>query len=106
MDEPFGALDAQTKFIMQEEVQRLYLETRKTVVFVTHAIDESILLADEVVVMTARPGCVKATIPIGLPRPRSLEDVNSSEFGILFDEIYHLIKEEVDKTIGTEMAVR
>ena len=55
--------------------------------------------------MTARPGCVKATIPIDLPRPRSLEDVNSSEFGALFDEIYHLIKEEVDKTIGTEMAV-
>ena len=64
-----------------------------------------ILLADEVVVMTARPGCVKATIPIDLARPRSLKDVNSSEFGILFDEIYHLIKEEVDKTIGMEMAV-
>ncbi len=105
MDEPFGALDAQTKYIKQAEVQRVYLQTRKTVIFVTHAIDESILLADEVVVMTARPGCVKATIPVDLSRPRSLEDVNSSEFGTLFDEIYHLIKEEVDKSIGTEMAV-
>ena len=82
--EPFGALD--------EEVQRLYLQTNKTVIFVTHAIDESILLADEVVVMTARPGRVKAVIPIGLARPRTLEHVNSPAFGALFDEIYHLIK--------------
>ena len=104
MDEPFGALDAQTKTIMQEEVQRLYLETHKTVVFVTHAIDESILLADEVVVMTARPGRVKAAIPIDLPRPRSLADVNSSEYGALFDRIYHLIKEEVDVGLRAEIA--
>jgi len=106
MDEPFGALDAQTKFIMQEEVQRLYLQTNKTVIFVTHAIDESILLADEVVVMTARPGRVKAAIPIDLARPRTLEDVNSPAFGALFDEIYHLIKQEVEKTVITEMAGR
>ncbi len=104
MDEPFGALDAQTKLIMQEEVQRLYLQTRKTVIFVTHAIDESILLADEVVVMTARPGRVKATVPIGLARPRSMEDVNSTAFGSLFDKIYRLIKEEVEKTAASEMA--
>jgi NitT/TauT family transport system ATP-binding protein len=102
MDEPFGALDAQTKFVMQEEVQRLYLQTHKTVIFVTHAIDESILLADEVVVMTARPGCIKAVVPINLPRPRSLDDVNSPEFGELFNNIYHLIKEEVEKTMMGE----
>jgi NitT/TauT family transport system ATP-binding protein len=103
MDEPFGALDAQTKFVMQEEVQRLYLQTHKTVIFVTHAIDESILLADEVVVMTARPGCIKAVVPIDLPRPRSLDDVNSHAFGELFNKIYHLIKEEVEKTMMGEV---
>ncbi len=106
MDEPFGALDAQTKIVMQEEVQRLYLETRKTIIFVTHAIDESILLADEVVVMTARPGRIKAVVQIPLERPRSLEQVNSHEFGRLFNEIYHLIKEEVEKTMINERAMQ
>ncbi len=105
MDEPFGSLDAQTKIVMQEEVQRLYLQFHKTVIFVTHAIDESILLADEVVVMTARPGCVKAVIPIDLPRPRSLDDVNSRDFGELFNRIYHLIKEEVEQSMLSEAAV-
>ena len=105
MDEPFGSLDAQTKIVMQEEVQRLYLQFHKTVIFVTHAIDESILLADEVVVMTARPGCVKAVIPIDLPRPRSLDDVNSRDFGELFNRIYHLIKEEVEQSMLREAAV-
>lgn len=102
MDEPFGALDAQTKIVMQEEVQRLYEQTQKTIIFVTHAIDESILLADEVVVMTARPGRIKAVVPVPLPRPRSLDDMNSHEFGELFNEIYHLIKEEVEKTMLQE----
>lgn len=102
MDEPFGALDAQTKIVMQEEVQRLYLRTNKTVIFVTHAIEESILLADEVVVMTARPGKIKAVVPIDLPRPRSLDDVNSHKFGDLFNQIYHLIKEEVEKSMAGE----
>ncbi|MFQ5693302.1 MAG: ATP-binding cassette domain-containing protein [Nitrospinota bacterium] len=105
LDEPFGALDAQTKSIMQEEVQRLYLQTHKTVIFVTHAIDESILLADEVVVMTSRPGRIKAAVLIPLPRPRSLDDVNSQEFGGLFNEIYHLIKEEVEKSMIGERAM-
>ena len=102
MDEPFGALDAQTKIVMQEEVQRLYLRTNKTVIFVTHAIEESILLADEVVVMTARPGRIKAVVPVDLPRPRSLDDVNSHAFGDLFNRIYHLIKEEVEKSMAGE----
>ena len=102
MDEPFGALDAQTKIVMQEEVQRLYLQTHKTVIFVTHAIDESILLADEVVVMTARPGRVKEVVPIDLPRPRSLDHMNSQAFGELFNRIYHLIKEEVERSMASE----
>jgi NitT/TauT family transport system ATP-binding protein len=95
MDEPFAALDAQTKIVMQEELARIFERMRKTIVFVTHAIDEAILLGDEVVVMTARPGRIKEVIPIDLPRPRSQDLVNTPEFGRLYDRILHLIREEV-----------
>ena len=95
MDEPFAALDAQTKIVMQEELLRIFEATRKTILFVTHAIEEAILLGDEVVVMTARPGRIKEVIPVDLPRPRSLEMVSSPEFGALFDRVFHLIREEV-----------
>ena len=77
MDEPFGALDAQTKIVMQEELLRVFDQTHKTIIFVTHAIEEAILLGDEVVVMTARPGRIKEVLAVDLPRPRSLEMVNS-----------------------------
>ena len=95
MDEPFAALDAQTKIVMQEELLRIFDQTHKTIIFVTHAIEEAILLGDEVVVMTARPGRIKEVMPVDLPRPRSLEMVNSQEFGALFDRAFHLIREEV-----------
>jgi NitT/TauT family transport system ATP-binding protein len=95
MDEPFGALDAQTKIVMQEELMRIFERSRKTVLFVTHAIDEAILLGDEIVIMTARPGRIKEIIPVDLPRPRSIELVNTKRFGELFDHAFHLIREEV-----------
>ena len=95
MDEPFAALDAQTKIVMQEELLRIFDATHKTILFVTHAIEEAILLGDEVIVMTARPGRIKEVIAIDLPRPRSLEMVNSTAFGALFDRAFHLIREEV-----------
>src|SRR6201999_3232040 len=81
MDEPFAALDAQTKIVMQEERTRIFEKMRKTILFVTHAIDEAILLGDEVVVITARRGRIKESIKIDLPRPRSQELINSPEFG-------------------------
>lgn len=95
MDEPFAALDAQTKIVMQEELVRIYERSKMTILFVTHAIDEAILLGDEVVVMTARPGRIKEVIPVNLPRPRSQEMVNTPEFGRLYDRALHLIREEV-----------
>src|SRR5262245_41484439 len=104
MDEPFAALDAQTKIVMQEELLRIFDQTHKTILFVTHAIEEAILLGDEVVVMTARPGRIKDVIAIDLPRPRSLELVNSREFGVLFDRAFHLIREEVTKTLAEQAA--
>jgi NitT/TauT family transport system ATP-binding protein len=105
MDEPFAALDAQTKIIMQEELMRIFDATHKTVLFVTHAIEEAILLGDEVVVMTARPGRIKDVIPIDLPRPRSLELVATKQFGALFDRVFHLIREEVLKTMEEQAMI-
>src|SRR5438045_6215798 len=71
MDEPFGALDAQTRETMQEEVMRLWARTRKTIVFVTHDIDEAVYLGDRVVVLSARPGRINAQVKLDLPRPRA-----------------------------------
>lgn len=97
MDEPFAAVDAQTRSILQEELQRLWVQTSKTVVFVTHSVDEAIYLSDRVVVMTARPGTVKAIVPIGLKRPR---DATSDGFNVYRREIMQLLDAEARKTFA------
>jgi ABC-type nitrate/sulfonate/bicarbonate transport system ATPase subunit len=94
MDEPFAAVDAQTRTILQEELQRLWMQSQKTVVFVTHSVDEAIYLADRVTVMTARPGLVKAIVPIDLPRPR---DSTSDAFNRYRRQIVQLIEVESRK---------
>ena len=99
MDEPFGALDAQTRRVMQEELLKLLGETKKTVLFVTHAIDEAIVLADRVVVMTARPGQVKALLGVDLPRPR---ERTSPEFNELYRRMDDLIRVEVEKSLEVQ----
>jgi NitT/TauT family transport system ATP-binding protein len=91
MDEPFGALDALTRRNLQDEVLRLWRELGKTILFVTHAIDESVYLASRVVVMSSRPGRIKKIIPIHLPRPR---DPNSTEFNALTRLLGDLVAEE------------
>ena len=80
MDEPFGALDAQTRLTMQQLLLDVWQRLKTTVLFVTHDIDEAILLADRVCVMSARPGRIARDIPIALRRPRSVDDVTSPEF--------------------------
>jgi NitT/TauT family transport system ATP-binding protein len=80
MDEPFGALDAQTRLTMQQLLLDIWQTFKTTVLFVTHDIDEAILLADRVCVMTARPGRIVSDIPITLRRPRSLDDLTSADF--------------------------
>jgi len=94
MDEPFGALDAQTRELMQEELTRLWDRTRKTIVFVTHDIDEAVYLGDRVVVLGARPGRVREEVGIALPRPRSLEIKKSAQCHEYRNYIWDLIRAE------------
>jgi ABC-type nitrate/sulfonate/bicarbonate transport system ATPase subunit len=94
MDEPFGALDAQTREVMQEELLKIWLTERKTIVFVTHSISESLYLADDIVVMTARPGRIKEIVRVDLPRPR---ERGSPEFQAIARTVERLVKEEVLK---------
>ena len=95
MDEPFAALDAQTRDLMQVELLRIWQEARKTVLFVTHQIDEAIYLSDRVLVMTKRPGRAKKIFDIDLPRPRDYEMRVTPEFNDLKLEIWHALKDEI-----------
>ena len=94
MDEPFGSLDAQTRSLMQELLLALWQRHQQTVLFITHDIEEALLLADRVCVMTARPGRIKKSIPVPMPRPRAIELTLSPEFNALRREVLELIREE------------
>lgn len=95
MDEPFAALDAQTRDLMQTELLQIWERTGKTVLFVTHSIEEAAYLSDRVIVMTARPGRMKDIIPIGLPRPRDYEMRLTPEFNDIKSKIWEVLKEEL-----------
>ncbi len=94
MDEPFGALDSQTRQLMQELLLRIWEHAHKTVLFITHDIDEAILLADRVLVMTARPGRIKKELAIGLPRPRDISLLTVPAFMAYKREVLGLLHEE------------
>lgn len=96
MDEPFAALDAQLRLVLQEELLRICQEVGHTVVFITHSIDEAILLGDRVVLMTARPGRRKAEFPVPFPRPRSSDLRGTAEFAALEQQIWGALREEVE----------
>ena len=95
MDEPFAALDAQTREIMQAELLRIWERGQKTVLFVTHQIDEAVFLSDRVLVFARRPGRIQAEIKIPLPRPRALEVKRTPEFVTMVDRIWKMIEDDV-----------
>ncbi len=98
MDEPFSALDAQNKFLLQEELLRIWEETRKTVVFITHSVDEAVMLGDRIMIMTANPGTMKEIVDVNLPRPRDLMELpKTPEYGDLVYRIWHSLRHEVNR---------
>jgi NitT/TauT family transport system ATP-binding protein len=102
MDEPFSSLDAQTREIMQTELMRIWEEGRKTVLFVTHQIDEAVFLSDRVLVFARRPGRLLESVVIALPRPRSLAIKRTGEFVRYVDHIWRLIEDDVRASVIEE----
>jgi len=103
MDEPFAALDAQTREVMQAELLQIWAGARKTVLFITHQIDEAVYLSDRVVVFSGRPGRVKDVIDVSIPRPRKLGIKRDPCFHAYEDRIWKLIEDDVKgKTRGRE----
>ena len=107
MDEPFGALDVQTKAIMSNELLTLWEETKPTVLFITHDLEEAIALADRVAVMTVGPGSIKAVFDIDLPRPRgAVQDIRfEPRFLELYQQIWEALREEVERAYSRTLQV-
>jgi NitT/TauT family transport system ATP-binding protein len=104
MDEPFGALDSQTRVVMQEILTNMWQRLRISVLFITHDIDEAVFLSDRIYVMTARPGRIKAELSVPLPRPRTPEMTASPEFAAMVRQIKGLIREESIAAMGGELS--
>ncbi|MGH2542087.1 MAG: ABC transporter ATP-binding protein [Ardenticatenaceae bacterium] len=105
MDEPFGALDEQNRVLLQDELLRIWDQTEKTVLFVTHSIDEAIVLADRVLVMSAAPGRIIAEFVVPFPRPRAVFDLKRNPlFGELAFDIWQRLREEVNAARAMEVA--
>jgi NitT/TauT family transport system ATP-binding protein len=105
LDEPLGALDAQTRLILQAELLRIWGETapvseRKTAIFITHDIEEAVLLADRVIVMSTNPGRVREVVTVDLPRPRAGTARTNPKFGLFVEHIWSLIRDEAYRAIG------
>jgi NitT/TauT family transport system ATP-binding protein len=102
MDEPFAALDAQTRALMQEELLRIWARLGTTVIYVTHSLEEALLLGDRVALMTARPGRVSQVFPVELGRPRGLEIRGSQAYGVLLEKIWSQLREEVVRAMDRD----
>ncbi len=107
MDEPFSALDAQNKLLLQEELLRIWEEHKKTVVFITHSVDEAVLLGDRIMIMTAQPGKLKAFVSVPLARPRNLMELQKlPQYGELITDIWSSLREEVDRARRHEQEMK
>lgn len=106
MDEPFGALDEQTRIVLGEDLSVLLSRTGKTIVFVTHSLGEAVFLADRVAVFTARPGTIKTIIDIDAPHPRNADFMTSEKFTALRNQLFDLLHEEIRKTMIEQSMAR
>jgi NitT/TauT family transport system ATP-binding protein len=107
MDEPFSALDAQNKLLLQEELLHIWEEHKKTVVFITHSVDEAVFLGDRIMVMTAQPGKVKAFVPVPLARPRNIMELQKMpQYGELIAHIWSSLREEVQRARQQEEEIK
>lgn len=102
MDEPFGALDEQTRIILGEELLRIQQTLHQTILFITHNIQEAIMLSDRVVVLSARPGRIKAVVPVDFPRPRDSTLISSTHFAELVGDIWSVLRDEALKGFRQE----
>jgi NitT/TauT family transport system ATP-binding protein len=98
-DEPLASLDAQTRKVLQAELVRIWQETKRTFIYVTHGLDEAVLLGDRVVLFTARPGRIKEIVPVRLPRPRSITGRGEVE---LLEYLSEQIRDEVERSLKAE----
>jgi NitT/TauT family transport system ATP-binding protein len=105
MDEPFANLDAQTRLLLREELLRIWERDKKTVVLVTHNLEEAVMLCDRIAVLSARPGLVKSIITVDVPRPRSFKSIRDPDFGRCMDKLWELLRYDVEEAIrGTPPA--
>jgi NitT/TauT family transport system ATP-binding protein len=96
MDEPFANLDAQTRLLMRDELLRIWERDKKTVILVTHNLEEAVMLCDRIAVMSARPGLIKETLTVDIPRPRTMKSMREPAFGKCMEKIWDLLRYEVD----------
>ena len=99
MDEPFASLDAQTRLVMREELLRIWERDKKTVILVTHNIEEAIMLCDRIAVMSARPGLIKEVVTVDVPRPRTMKSMRDPDFALCMDKIWNLLRHDVDAAL-------
>ena len=96
MDEPFASLDAQTRMLMREELLRIWERDKKTVILVTHNLDEAVMLCDRIAVMSSRPGLIKSVVAVDVPRPRNFKSMKDPDFANCMDKIWNLLKYDVE----------
>jgi NitT/TauT family transport system ATP-binding protein len=101
MDEPFANLDAQTRLVMREELLRIWERDQKTVILVTHNIEEAVMLCDRIAVMSARPGLIKEIITVDIPRPRNMKSMRDRDFALCMEKIWNLLRYDVDAALQT-----
>jgi len=99
MDEPFANLDAQTRLLMREELLRIWERDKKTVILVTHNLEEAVMLCDRIAVMSARPGLIKEVLTVNISRPRTMKSMREPEFGQCMDKIWSLLRYDVDSAL-------